>query len=134
MSNPNAVPPVAHQFKPGQSGNPKGNTDGHSTRSIPEWINKLLKDPEFEITTIEKGEYKSYKAAPLEAIIKAQINLALNSKDEAIRIKATDLLMKHGAPAKVLLGSDPENPLPTNPVDANLLTQFLQSVELNTKR
>lgn len=34
MANPNAVAPVEHQFKPGQSGNPGGKTSEHRKAEI----------------------------------------------------------------------------------------------------
>lgn len=34
MANPNAVPPVEHQWKPGQSGNPGGKTSAHRKAEI----------------------------------------------------------------------------------------------------
>jgi hypothetical protein len=85
----------ATQFKPGVSGNPAGKPKG--TKHINTWIQELLEDENFEtvITDAKKG-IVDYKGAPIKAILGAQMHLALHSRDEAVRIKATDLLLKHG--------------------------------------
>lgn len=96
LGNPNIKEAgVKTQFKPGQSGNPAGKPKG--TKHINTWIQELLEDESFEtvVTDAKKGIVE-YKGAPVKAILMAQMHLALHSRDEAVRIKATDLLLKHG--------------------------------------
>jgi|ERR1700761_563618 len=122
----------ATQFKPGQSGNPAGMPKG--IKHISTWINQMLNDPEFTTHILEGYQLKEYKGAPLKAIIGTQIRLALSSKDELIRIKATDLLMKHAAPQKLLLGNDPDNPLTnTNKLSEEELRDRLREIVSSTK-
>lgn len=98
------------QFKKGQSGNPNGVPKG--TKHLSTWIQELLNDDKFEtVVTDAKQGIVEYKGAPLKALIHAQLHLALHSKDESIRIKAADLLYKHGYGTKQILSNDPENPL-----------------------
>lgn len=82
------------RFKPGIVTNPAGVPKG--TKHINTWIQELLEDEGFTMMIQEGLEVKEYKGAPIKAILKAQLNMALNSKDQSIRIKATDLLMKYG--------------------------------------
>lgn len=83
------------RFKPGVVTNPNGVPKG--TKHINTWIQELLGDENFEtvVTDAKKG-IVDYKGAPLKAILMAQMHLALHSRDESVRIKATDLLLKHG--------------------------------------
>lgn len=65
------------QFKPGQSGNPKGLPKG--TKHIATWIQELLNDEEFEANILDsKIGIKAYKGAPLKAIIEVAIVKAIN--------------------------------------------------------
>jgi hypothetical protein len=83
------------RFKKGVVTNPNGVPKG--TKHINTWIQELLEDESFEtvVTDAKKG-IVDYKGAPIKAILGAQMHLALHSRDEAVRIKATDLLLKHG--------------------------------------
>lgn len=68
---------IAGRFKPGQSGNPKGNAlDRHSTKHVSTWVNELLNDENF---TIENFEFsgKKYKGAPMRAITITAVHQAL---------------------------------------------------------
>ena len=106
------TPETAHtgtQFKPGQSGNPNGKPKG--TKHISTWINEMLNDEKFTAMIRDGYELKEYKGAPVKAIVGAQIALAVNGDKQA-----ADLLFKHGAPAKLLLGNDPDNPLLSNQI------------------
>lgn len=87
------------RWEAGQSGNPAGLPKG--TKHINTWIQELLEDENFEMQIQEGYEVKNYKGAPIKAILKAQLNMALNSKDQNTRIKATDLLMKYGWSKKI---------------------------------
>jgi hypothetical protein len=90
----------ATQFKPGVSGNPLGKPKG--SKHINTWVQEILSDEEFEAVLLDsKKGIVEYKGAPLVAILKAQVQMALNSKDESIKIKATDLLLKHGWTQKI---------------------------------
>lgn len=79
----------------------KGGAAKKGKKHINTWIQEILEDENFETTILDAKEgVREYKGAPLKAIIKAQAHIALHSRDEATRIKATDLLMKHGWPSK----------------------------------
>lgn len=122
------TPETAHtgtQFKPGQSGNPKGVPKG--TKQINTWINELLNDEEFTAQIQDGYQVKEYKGAPIKAIIGAQIRLATNGDT-----KAADLLFKHGAKFEIDITTNGNDI--TAPVDANMLSQFLMNVQDNTKR
>lgn len=123
-----AFPNKDTQFKPGVSGNPKGLKPG--TKHINTWIQELLSDEEFEADVLDsKKGLVEFKGAPIKAIVLAQRHKAVNGD-----LKAAELLMKYGWTQKI------EQDLTTNgndisqPVDANLLTQFLMSAQNNTKR
>lgn len=109
------------QFKPGQSGNPKGLPKG--TLQIDTWINKLLNDEKFTTMVREGIELKEYKGAPIKAIIKAQIILAINGDT-----KAADMLFKHGAPKKqeIDITSNGEQIGATDPATAAAFAEFLK--------
>lgn len=87
------------QFKPGQSGNPSGPKPGY--KHINTHIQELMNDEKFTIMIQEGYEVREYKGKPINALLQAQLRLALQSKDENIRIKATELLMKHGWSQKI---------------------------------
>lgn len=79
-----------------------GGTNKKGSKHINTHIQELLADEEFEATILDsKKGIVEYKGTPLKAILMAQMQLAINSKDEAIRIKATDLLLKHGWSQKI---------------------------------
>lgn len=76
------------QFKPGQSGNPKGKAKG--TKHLSTWIQELLNDEEF---TLDNFLYngKQFKGAPIKAIITVGIMQALQGEH-----KWAEWLGKHG--------------------------------------
>lgn len=116
-------------FPKGVSGNPKGNAlDRHSTKTISEWVNQLLNDESFEADILDGIEYKHYKGAPIKAILTAQIKLAMQHKDPAVKQKSADLLLKHGGTQKIQLGNDPDSPLTTgpDPMTAAAFADFLK--------
>lgn len=72
-------PNKATQFKPGQSGNPKGITKG--TKHISTWIQELMNDEEFEARILDsKVGLKEYKGAPIKAIIDVAIVKSINGE------------------------------------------------------
>lgn len=78
------------QFKPGQSGNPKGKPKG--TLSLSTHIQRLMNEEDFE-AIIPDGKLtdKEYKGTPMIAIIKTALARAANGDD-----KARDWLAKYG--------------------------------------
>jgi hypothetical protein len=79
----------ATQFQPGQSGNPDGPKPGYKHLST--HIQDMLNDENFEGKYIEGYELKTYKGAPMAAIIRvAQL------KAIAGDAKMMDLLFKYG--------------------------------------
>lgn len=83
------------QFKPGESGNPKGLAKG--TKHINTWVQEMLEDEDFEawINDPKEGVIK-FKGAPIKAIIKAQVIKAVNGDT-----KAYDSLHKSGYSQKI---------------------------------
>lgn len=94
----------ATQFKKGQSGNPAGTKPG--TKHLSTWIQELLNDEDFTTTIREGIQLKEYKGAPIKAIIKAQLIMAVNGDG-----KAFDLLAKYGYGTKVELTGAGGEPL-----------------------
>lgn len=97
--------------KKGEIRNPNGKPKG--TRHVSTWIQQLLNDETFTAQVMDGYKITEYKGAPIKAIIQAQIRLSMSSKDENVRIKATDLLMKHGWGTKQVISGDPDSPLVT---------------------
>lgn len=98
-------PPVEHQFKPGQSGNPKGKPKG--TKHISTWIQEMLNDEEFETVLIDakKGAVE-YKGAPLKAIIRTAMHKSIH--DPKTGQQWAEWLAKHGYGNRTILEvSDP---------------------------
>jgi hypothetical protein len=131
-------------FKPGQSGNPAtqfkpgvqppGGGKPKGAKHLSTWIQELLNDEQFETVIIDaKKGVVEYKGAPLKAILAAQIQMALHSKDESIRLKAFDMLGKYGYGTKLELANNPENPI-TSPVTRDELDAFLTTIKDATKQ
>ena len=71
MENPPAVPPAlqANMWQPGQSGNPKGNFDRHSTKPIAKRIQEYLDKGCENIEALKEFKSKAAKDAIIEAMI-----------------------------------------------------------------
>lgn len=81
------------QFKPGQSGNPKGLPKG--TLHISTHIQNMLNDDEFSMWLSDARDgFKEYKGAPLKAIIMTAIKLAASTTKEGAA--AREWLAKYG--------------------------------------
>lgn len=109
MSDPNAIPPKHGQWKPGQSGNPKGMPKG--TKQLSTWIQNLLTDEEFEYIILngkDKGNTITYKGAPVKAIVGVAIHKAMKGD-----VKWAEWLAKHGYGSKIVVGAE-------DPVEAAL--------------
>jgi hypothetical protein len=87
MGNPNAIPPAAYQWKPGQSGNPKGAKKGEKHLST--WIQNLLTDESF--TFKDKGGDVLFEGAPIQAIIMVAIYKSVEGDKDA-----REWLARHG--------------------------------------
>lgn len=81
------------QFKPGQSGNPKGPKPGY--KHISTHIQEMLNDPDFELK-LKTGEI--LKGAPLTAIIKTAVAKSISGDTRAM-----EWLAKHGYGDKLVL-------------------------------
>lgn len=93
-------------WKPGQSGNPKGKPKG--TKHLSTWIREMLSDDNYTVTLKEGLKIKSYKGAPIKAIIAAQIHLAVNGNQ-----KAFEVLAKYGYGSKLdISNTDGTMPVP----------------------
>lgn len=93
-------PNKATQFKPGQSGNPKGPKPGY--KHISTWIQDMLNDENFEtlLNDPRKG-YIDYKGAPLKAIIETAVRRAI-----AGDTRWAEWLAKHGYGEKLRIELD----------------------------
>lgn len=98
-------------FPKGTSGNLKGKPKG--TKHLSTWIQELMNDPKFELHVLDsKGYgYKTYKGAPIKAIIEVAIRKALGG-DKAW----ADWLAVHGYGTKITIERD-------DPIEA-LLTAY----------
>lgn len=120
--NNNLIPPVKGEIR-----NPKGKPKG--TKHLTTWIQNLLEDDEFE-DEIEQGEkIVQFKGAPIKAIVIAARYKAIHGD-----IKAMDLLMKYGWNPKQEIDLTSNGETVAQPIDTNLLNQFLQNMNDNTKR
>lgn len=96
MSNPNPnPPPVEHQFKPGQSGNPAGKPKG--SRHLSTVIQELMDDENFELK-LKDGNM--LKGRPSRKIAEVMYGLAISGGSNSV--KAADWLAKHGYGTKVV--------------------------------
>jgi hypothetical protein len=104
--NPNPVPPpVEHQFKPGQSGNPNGAPKGPYLTTI---LKKLL-DEEIEIVDAETGLKRKIRKSELVTV--ALLKQAAKGNVKAIREIMDRIDGK--VPQKIgLTGADGENLIP----------------------
>lgn len=108
------------QFKPGQSGNPAGKPLG--TKHLSTWIQDLLTDEEF---TVENAGFtgKTYKGAPIKAIIMVAINNSLQGDN-----KWADWLGKYGYGQKYEVDQNISGELKTgiDPIAAAEYAAFLK--------
>lgn len=79
-------PPVEHQFKPGQSGNPAGKPKG--TKHLSTHIQEMLNDENFEIK-LKDGTL--LKERPIKAIIKTAVAKSISGDN-----RWAEWLAKHG--------------------------------------
>lgn len=95
------------QFKPGQSGNPKGMKPG--TKHISTWIQDMLNDESFEANILDpKIGIKAYQGAPIQAIITVAVTRALAGEQ-----RWADWLGKYGYGIKTDITTNGES---INPV------------------
>lgn len=87
--NDNLIPPVKGEIR-----NPKGKPKG--TKHINTIVQELLNDEKFTAFVRDGIQLKEYKGAPIKAMVKAQILLAVNGDT-----KAYDSLVKSGWSQKV---------------------------------
>ena len=118
-------PPLHTRFKPGQSGNLAGPKPGYKHLST--WIQELLNDESFVAQIQEGYKVTEYKGAPIKAIVKAQMRLAMNGDT-----KAFDALAKYGYGAKLTLANDADNPI-TQTVPPEMLADFKQYLATKSK-
>lgn len=125
------TPETAHtgtQFKPGQSGNPKGLPKG--TKHISTWIQELMHDEKFEANILDaKTGIREYKGAPIRAIIQVATVKAVNGD-----AKAMDLLMKYGWNPKQEIDITSNGETVAQPIDMDMVTQFMMMAKDQTKQ
>jgi hypothetical protein len=93
-------PPVAHQFKPGQSGNPKGRPRGSKN------VRKAVEEIFTGKLTVREGN-KVRRVTKIEAVLLTQLNQALRGNHRAVQaVVATikDLGLLDVRPDKLVLG------------------------------
>jgi len=125
-------PPVAHQFKPGQSGNPKGRPNGSLNLAT-----ALEKELSRRVTIKENGQTRSI--TKFEAAIKQLVNKAASGDAKAIQFLVSLLNVSNGGPLaepdkgqptqadraamlgllRRLQGKAAPSPSPSNPSDAH---------------
>ncbi len=103
-----------YQFKPGQSGNPKGRPKG--VHNVSWHIKKLLNDPGFiDILPGAENAHSKYQRTPMKAILATLMAKAIGGD-----LKAADLLYKYGYGTKIDVTSDGErivsNPIVISPI------------------
>jgi hypothetical protein len=100
-------PNQSTQFKPGQSGNPKGHPKGK--RNLSTWIQKMLNEEELD------GE------PPVKAIVKVAIENAKLGKD-----KDREWLAKYGYGTKIAVEHSGEVRGEHDPTKANEYAKYLE--------
>lgn len=116
----------ATQFKPGNpgGGKPKG------SKHISTWIQELLNDEEFEDSILDSsGGLVKFKGAPIKAIILATRHKAVNGDKDA-----REWLAKYGWKQQAELDVTSNGETVAQPVDMDMLTQFMLTVKDGTKR
>ena len=106
MSNPDPLPPPAeHQWKPGESGNPKGAPKGPTLTTL---LRKVL-EGEIEMKDLETGQYR--KITKAELVMIALVKEAVQGNVKAAREILDRLDGK--VPQKIgLTGADGESLIP----------------------
>lgn len=107
------------QFKPGQSGNPKGASKG--SKHISTWIQDITNDPDFTVDNF-MGSGKQFKGAPMEAIIAVAISNAMQGDD-----KWGNWLAKYGWTQKIELEHSGEINQAYDPKTAEEFAAFMKS-------
>lgn len=83
MSNPNAIPPEQHKFKPGQSGNPNGRPKG--SKNLATLIRELEnEDFDWKHVPIKNKDAVMQMGSPFRAIVMVALGQAI-SGDKAAR-------------------------------------------------
>ncbi len=107
MGNPNPDRSGLIQWKPGQSGNPKGHPLGKP--NLTTHIQNLMEDESFEaILHYDKDTKVEYKGAPIKAIIAVAMMRAVKGDE-----RWAEWLAKHGWGSKLVIGTE-------DPVEAAL--------------
>ena len=107
------------QFKPGQSGNPKGAPKGN--KHISTWIQEMSQDEEFTTYLQDTRDgYREYKGAPLKAIINTALIKAVQGDKDA-----REWLAKYGWKKELDITSNGES-IGQGKVDPTLAQQFTE--------
>ena len=130
MNNPNTK--YLRPFPPGVSGNPAGRPKG--SKNFTTVIQKLLNDKAFVDKVISK------KPSWWKDLPKNSRN-GLNAVTTAMMIKAmggdsgaANWLARHGYGDKLMVGNDPDNPLPMLPADPETSMAFAHFMMQRTKK
>lgn len=108
----------------------KGGAAKKGKKHINTWIQEFMEDENFEANILDaKKGYVEYKGAPIKAIVGVAITKAVNGDP-----KAMDWLAKYGWAAKQEVDLTSLGESVAQPIDQNLLTQFLMNIEHDTKR
>lgn len=99
-------------------------------KHINTWIQEFMEDEDFEANVLDaKKGYVEYKGAPVKAIVGVAITKAVNGD-----LKAMEWLAKYGWSQKFETDVTSLGESVSQPLDQNILTQFLMHVQKDTKR
>lgn len=105
----------------------KGGTAKKGSKHLSTWIQELFNDEKFQATIREGLKIVDYKGAPIKAIVKAQMLMAMNGDT-----KAFDVLGKYGYGTKLELANNPDNPI-TPTADPLVAAEFAEYLKNKSK-
>jgi uncharacterized protein DUF5681 len=111
-------PPKAHQFKPGQSGNPKGRPKGAKSEAT------ILRDLLHERIEVQQAG-RSRKIPTIQALLLRCRNAALKGDLKALAF----LLNRYG----LVEGAEPEAEAPLDQNDREVVDAFIKRLEADSK-
>lgn len=107
-----------------------GGVNKKGSKHLTTWVQELLEDEDFEADLLDsKKGLISFKGAPISAIIQVARHKAVNGD-----LKAMELLLKYGWSQKIEQDITSNGETVAQPVDMDMLSQFMLTVKDGTKR